>query len=173
MRVRERARYPLPQLLEALGADEAVDYSAADFWARVPVPALEPGPDGGPNRRGYSVVLDCVGGDDYWQVRPPDRSARRPGPARPAWSFACGSPGSSAGTALRRPQQTQRLPPLPPPPPPAVATASAAAAAPLTDLLRHRRRRQHGRAGPGLTGPCGCGRGRGVGWRWVGPGCTV
>ena len=60
------------QLLEELGADEAVDYGGrgadADFWARVPVPAL------GAGQRGYSVVVDCVGGDDYWEV-PARRSA--------------------------------------------------------------------------------------------------
>ena len=49
---------------QALGADEVVDYNRDGWLARVRRPEL------GAGREGFSMVLDCVGGDDDWeQVR--------------------------------------------------------------------------------------------------------
>ena len=53
---------PNVELVESLGADQVVDYSQDGFWAEIDVPET------GTGKRGFSVVLDCVGGDDYWQA---------------------------------------------------------------------------------------------------------
>ncbi|KAJ1472943.1 hypothetical protein T484DRAFT_1838275, partial [Baffinella frigidus] len=48
--------------VKALGADEVVDYNLDGFLARINRPEL------GAGKSGFSMVLDCVGGDDYWET---------------------------------------------------------------------------------------------------------
>ena len=39
-----------------------LDYNQQDFLKKARVPDL------GQGRKGFSLVLDCVGGDDYWEM---------------------------------------------------------------------------------------------------------
>ena len=50
------------ELVKKLGADEVLDYSEEGFLRSAKRPDL------GQGNSGFSVVLDCVGGDDYWEM---------------------------------------------------------------------------------------------------------
>uniref|UniRef100_A0A7S4JGL7 Enoyl reductase (ER) domain-containing protein n=1 Tax=Guillardia theta TaxID=55529 RepID=A0A7S4JGL7_GUITH len=53
------------EMMEKIGADEIVNYNDVNFWDKISKPIL------GQGKVGYNVVLDCVGGDDYWQACQP------------------------------------------------------------------------------------------------------
>jgi len=49
------------RFLKELGADEAINYTDPDFWSGIQKPQL------GQGKEGFNLVIDCVGGDDYWE----------------------------------------------------------------------------------------------------------
>ena len=49
------------ELVEGLGADEVYDYHEDNFLEGISKPSL------GLGKTGFNVVIDCVGGDDYWE----------------------------------------------------------------------------------------------------------
>ena len=51
-----------PAQVKKLGADDVLDYNQQDFLKKARVPEL------GQGKKGFSLVLDCVGGDDYWEM---------------------------------------------------------------------------------------------------------
>ena len=50
------------ELVSNLGADDVVDYNEDGFLTKLKLPDL------GQGKKGFSMVLDCVGGDDYWDL---------------------------------------------------------------------------------------------------------